>query len=105
MLIKLLSLLLVQLYLTNATDKSNIFQVDKPVPKLGPVVNNQKRDINSSFQVFCGVQQGAQPLFFEWFKNGQPIKAGPGLKWQIETFKKVFHPGHCPDRQGRRRQL
>ena len=58
------------------------------VPKLGQVVNNAKRNVNASLQVFCGVEQGAQPLFFEWFKNGQAIKPGPGAKWQIETSKR-----------------
>ena len=74
---------MLQFYLSSANN-----ELDKTVPKLGPVVNNQKRDVNASFQVFCGVQQGAQPLFFEWFKNGQPIKAVPGVKWQIETSNK-----------------
>ena len=25
------------------------------------------------FSVFCSVEQGSQPLFFQWFKNGQQI--------------------------------
>ena len=72
------------MYLSSAN-----IELDKSAPKLGRDVNNNiKRDVNSSLQVTCGVQQGAQPLFFEWFKNGQPIKAGPGVKWQIETSKR-----------------
>ena len=66
---------------------SNASDNDKYAPKLGPVLNNQQVDLNLSFQTFCAVQQGAQPLFFEWFKNGQPIKASPGVKWLIETSK------------------
>ena len=76
-------IILLQLHLTSAN-----IELDKSAPKLGRDVNNVKRDVNSSLQVTCGVQQGAQPLFFEWFKNGQPIKAGPGVKWQIETSKR-----------------
>ena len=56
-------------------------------PKLGPVVNTQKADINSSIHIFCDVRQGELPFFFEWFKNGQPIKSRPGVKWEIETSK------------------
>ena len=45
-------------------------------------------DVNSSLQIFCSVRKGAQPFFFEWFKNSQPIRSEPGVKWQIETSKK-----------------
>ena len=54
-------------------------------PKLGPVVDNQKRNLNSSFQIFCAVQEGEQPFFFEWYKNAQPIKPGLSVKWNIES--------------------
>ena len=44
-------------------------------------------DVNSSLQILCGVQKGAQPFFFEWSKNGRQIKPGPGVKWEIETSR------------------
>ena len=80
----LLFIILIQFYLICASDISQI----ELVPKLGQVVNNARRNVNTSLQVTCGVEQGAQPLFFEWFKNGQSIKAVPGVKWQIETSTK-----------------
>ena len=43
-------------------------------PKLGPVVNSQTQPENSTFAVFCLVQIGSSPLFFEWLKNGKSIK-------------------------------
>ena len=55
--------------------------------KLGPVLTHQKVEVNSSLQIFCGVQKGVQPFFFEWFKNNQAIKRLPGAKWEIETSK------------------
>ena len=61
---------------------------DNLIPKLGPVVNKQLSNVNSSLQIFCGVREGAQPFFFEWFKNSRPIRSGPGVKWEIENSKK-----------------
>ena len=34
------------------------------------------------------MQQGAQPFFFEWFKNSQAIRSGQGARWEIENSKK-----------------
>ena len=42
---------------------------------------------NSSLIVMCSAQQGSQPLFFEWFKNGDPIKPGPKVDYRIENSK------------------
>ena len=77
-------LLLINFCLINQGDNNNV----ELMPKLGPVLGYQNRNVNSSLQVFCGVQQGSQPLFFEWFKNGQPIKPGPGVKFEFENSKK-----------------
>ena len=60
---------------------------DNSSPKLGPVLKSQTRDVNSSLRILCDVQQGDQPLFFEWSKNSQPIKSVPGVKWEIENSK------------------
>ena len=79
-----LFIILIQSCLTQANDVSQT----ELVPKLGQVFNNAKRNVNASLQVICGVEQGAQPLFFEWFKNSQIIKSGLGLKWKIETSNK-----------------
>ena len=76
-----------QVYLLDHLNCNSNF--GKTAPKLGPIVNNQRRDVNSSLRLFCDVQQGVQPFFFEWFKNNQPIKAGPGVKWEIENAKKL----------------
>ena len=65
----------------------NASDIVKNVPKLGQVFTSQQADVNASFQIFCSVRQGAQPLFFEWFKNSKPIRQGPGIRWQIENSK------------------
>ena len=48
---------------------------NRVAPKLAPVVTNQQADVNASFQILCSVRQGAQPLFFEWYKNSRPIRS------------------------------
>ena len=52
-------------------------------------MKSQKLDVNASLQIFCAVQQGVQPFFFDWSKNGQPIRSGPGNRWEIENTKKI----------------
>ena len=54
-------------------------------PKLVPFVNERTQSANTNFQILCSVLEGSQPLFFEWSKNGQPIKSGPNVKYRIEN--------------------
>ena len=39
------------------------------------------------FSVTCSAIEGSQPFFFEWFKNGNAIKAGPDNKYKIDNSK------------------
>ena len=48
-------------------------------------MNNQKRDINSTFRFTCDSQQGDLPLSFEWTKNGHTIKSSE--RYLIEIFE------------------
>ena len=40
----------------------------------------------SYFQIFCTIQEGSLPLFFDWSKNGQTIKATPDVNYKIDKF-------------------
>ncbi len=40
----------------------------------------------SFFQLFCTAEEGSLPLFFEWSKNGQSLKANPDVNYKIENF-------------------
>ena len=77
--------LILSCYLISFTANANA----QSVPRLGPVVTNQQVDLNLSFQIFCAVRQGVQPFFFEWSKNGQPLKSKPGVNWEIENSKDI----------------
>ena len=55
-------------------------------PKLGQVLDSQTQTENSTFAVFCLVQIGSPPLFFEWFKHGQIINSDSD-KVEIENSK------------------
>ena len=39
------------------------------------------------FSVTCSAIEGSQPFFFEWFKNGNAIKAGPDNNYKIDNSK------------------
>ena len=80
-------MLIARLFLICSCYISVLIATNNLVPKLGPVANNQKRNVNSSFRILCEVQQGVQPFFFEWSKNGQTIKSLPGVKWEFENSK------------------
>ncbi len=58
----------------------------KIVPKLDPTLSHKNRTEGSYFQLFCTVQEGSLPLFFEWSKNGQSIKANPDVNYKIDNF-------------------
>jgi hypothetical protein len=58
----------------------------KTVPKLGPYVSHKNQTEGSYFQLFCTVQEGSLPFFFEWSKNGQSLKANPDVNYKIDNF-------------------
>ena len=54
-------------------------------PKLLPVLSDRVLKENSIFQIYCSVQEGSQPFFFEWQRNGQSLKSGPDFSYKIDT--------------------
>ena len=54
------------------------------MPLLSPRIQKE----SSYFQVVCSVEEGDQPFFFEWSKNGQTIRSGPQGDYQIESSRR-----------------
>ena len=85
--------------LLNASDSSGILVNEKfshefthsllIAPKLGPIVNSQTQRENSSFGIYCRLQEGSLPVFFEWFKDGKSLTNKHGAKYEIESGKKL----------------
>ena len=50
-------------------------------------MKNSVRSEGSTFQVLCSIEEGSEPLFFEWSKNGQTIRTSPDVKYRIENSK------------------
>ncbi len=92
------ALLLFRIYASDLTGIENeiwflflIFNTDLwliIVPKLGPYLSHKNQSEGSHFQLFCTVEEGSLPLFFEWSKNGQSLKANPEVNYKIENFEK-----------------
>ncbi len=38
-----------------------------------------------SFRLFCSVQSGSKPLFFQWAKSGQILSTGPQTNYKIDN--------------------
>ncbi len=57
-------------------------------PKLGPYLSHKNQTEGSYFQLFCTVQEGSLPLFFEWSNNGHSIKANPDVNYKIDNFER-----------------
>jgi hypothetical protein len=53
---------------------------------LGTQVSHKNLTEGSFFQLFCTAEEGSLPLFFEWSKNGQSLKASPDVNYKIENF-------------------
>ena len=35
--------------------------------------------------MLCSVEEGSEPFFFEWSRNGQSVKPAPDVKYRIEN--------------------
>ena len=35
----------------------------------------------------CTIEEGSQPIFFEWFKNSVPMKPIPEVNYKIDNFE------------------
>jgi len=49
------------------------------------LVGQRNQTEGSYFQLFCTIQEGSLPLFFEWSKNGKSLKASPDVNYKIES--------------------
>ena len=58
-------------------------------PKLTPLLSPRTQIEGSSFNVFCALEYGSLPVFFEWTKSGHTIKTGPEVSYKIENSKKL----------------
>ena len=56
-------------------------------PKLNAISNEKTQDEGANFQMFCSVEKGSEPFFFEWSKNGQTLRPSPDVKYRIENSK------------------
>lgn len=54
-------------------------------PKLIKIYEKQAQNAGSKFVLFCSVQEGAQPLQFEWNKDGHRIQTIEGVQ-EVKTF-------------------
>ena len=55
-------------------------------PKLIPVLKQGVQKVNTNFQITCSVQEASQPFFFDWHKNGRPLKTGPDVSYKVDIF-------------------
>ena len=76
-----------QVFLINYKDiKSNKFNFI--APKLSETLNAKSQSENSYFQIYCTVEKGSDPLFFEWSINGSNIKSSPEVHYKIDNFER-----------------
>ena len=57
-------------------------------PKLTATLNAKDLSENSYFQIFCTVEKGSDPLFFQWSINGSNIKSSPEVHYKIDNFER-----------------
>ena len=57
-------------------------------PKLSPHHKSRNQSESTSFQIFCGVEKGSDPLFFEWSINEEKVKPSPDVNYKIENNKR-----------------
>jgi hypothetical protein len=56
---------------------------------LGTQVSHKNLTESSYFQLLCTVEEGSLPLFFEWSKNGQSLKANPDVNYKIDNIDRA----------------
>ena len=59
--------------------------VESRAPKLGYLFPRKNQTIGSMFHVFCAIEEGTLPVFFEWYKNTIHLKSKPDVNYRIET--------------------
>ena len=48
-------------------------------------MNNINQTEGSKSQIFCAVQSGSSPLFFQWYKNDEILVSNSGSNFRIDT--------------------
>ena len=59
----------------------------KIAPKLANFVSFKNQTIGSILQLFCTVEEGSFPVFFEWLKNSKSLNPSPGVNHKIENLR------------------
>ena len=54
---------------------------------MGYSVSYKNQTIGSIFQVFCTVEEGSFPVFFEWFRNSKTLNSSPEVNYRIENSR------------------
>jgi len=57
------------------------------VPILSAGLTHKSQKIGSKFSMFCNLEEGSLPVFFEWSKNGQTLKGSPDVNYKIDNFE------------------
>ncbi len=72
-------------------EKLEIFRVSIEIyliesPKLLSLPSQNIVSEGVSFRLFCSVQSGSKPLFFQWLKNGLILNKVPNNSYKIENL-------------------
>ena len=43
----------------------------------------------TKFRLFCSIQKGSSPLFFQWSKNDHILNSKPEVNYKIETSEEL----------------
>ena len=60
----------------------------KSVPKLVTLHSRQQTE-GSYFDIYCSIQEGSLPVFFEWTKNGHKLKSTSDTNYKIEISQRL----------------
>ena len=58
---------------------------ESSAPKLVPLLSPRVQKEHSHFGIYCSLDEGDGPFFFEWFKDGNLVRPGPEIDYRIEN--------------------
>ncbi len=64
---------------------SNIYYHLSDAPKLLALLPQNTVSEGFSFRLYCSIQTGTKPLFFQWSKNGLILNNSPQTNYKIEN--------------------
>jgi hypothetical protein len=53
-----------------------------------PLASHSIQSEGTSFALFCSIQKGSYPLFFQWLKNGQVLTSAPEGNFKLDTSER-----------------